>query len=236
MKLAIMQPYFLPYLGYWQLIAAVDKFVVYDDVNFIKNGWINRNRILCNGNVSYLTIPLYQASPNKLIYQVEFSSKVDWRKKISKSLQAAYGRAPEYKNVSSLFEAILYYEYADISDFLVNQITVLCDFMKLNTRIQSTSKVYQNHHLRGQERVIDICRQEAADTYINPFGGRELYSSDEFSRAGIDLKFLSSIPTPYQQKASEFVPGLSIVDILMNNKPEQVRDMLRNYQLVPGGI
>jgi hypothetical protein len=131
---------------------------------------------------------------------------------------------------------ILYYEVVDFSDFLVNQIAVLCDFMNLDTRIQSTSKVYKNNHLRGQERVIDICRQEAADTYINPFGGRDLYNSDDFSRDGIDLKFLNSIPTPYQQKASEFVPGLSIVDILMNNKPEQVRDMLRNYQLVPGGI
>lgn len=236
MKVAIMQPYFLPYLGYWQLIAAVDKFVVYDDVNFIKNGWINRNRILSNGKVSYLTIPLYGASPNKMICQVEFSSQVDWRGKIFKSLQAAYGKAPEYKNVISLFEAILYYDYADISDFLVNQIFLLCDFMKLDTRIQNTSKVYENNQLRGQDRVIDICRQEAADTYINPIGGRDLYDSDDFSSAGIDLKFLNSITTPYRQKATEFIPGLSIVDILMNNKPEQIRDMLKNYQLVSGGV
>jgi hypothetical protein len=223
-----MQPYFLPYIGYFQLMAAVDKFVVYDDVNFIKGGWINRNRILLNGASYTFTLPLHQASPNKLICEIERHDSQRWCEGILRTIHHAYSRAPNYDKVSVLLEKILSYPAILLSEFVVNSLREIARYLSLEVDIVNTSRQYQNVVLKGQERIFDICLQEGADCYINPIGGIEIYSEDVFQSKNIKLEFIRSKSFQYQQLGNEFISHLSIIDVMMFNSIEVIREELSN--------
>ena len=227
-SIAIMQPYFLPYIGYFQLIAAVDKFVVYDDVNFIKGGWINRNRILLNGTSYTFTLPLHRASPNKLICEIERDDNQRWRESILRTIHHAYNRAPNYPKVAVLLENVINCPAILLSEFLVNSLREIARYLSLEVEIVHTSRHYKNAELKGQKRVLDICLQENADCYINPIGGIEIYSEDVFQSKNIKLEFIRSKPFQYQQFGNEFISCLSIIDVMMFNSIELIREKLSN--------
>jgi hypothetical protein len=230
--IAIMQPYFLPYIGYFQLLAAVDKFVVFDDVNFINRGWINRNRLLLNGAAHMFTVPLRGASQNKLICEIELDDEQGWRKKMLRTIQQAYGKAPYYAKVSVLLEGLINYPSIRLDEFLLNSLREVVRYLSLEVDIVSTSRIYKNANLKGQERIFDICRQELADIYINPIGGMELYDRASFSQQELSLYFLRSRPVSYSQGKSGLVAGLSIMDVLMFNEPAAVRRLLTEVDLI----
>jgi len=232
MKLAIMQPYFFPYVGYWQLLRAVDRFVIYDDVNYIKGGWVNRNRILINGKPSYITAFLNHASQNKLICDISMQSSPVWRNKMINSISCAYKRAPYYSKVITTIEKVVYNEMDCLSDFLAYSLRKIATLLCINTEIVTTSRAYGNNQLAGQERILDICTQESASVYINAKGGRCLYNHDEFMRKNIELKFLDSQSNPYTQRVVEFIPNLSIIDGLMEVGPRGMKKYLNNYDLI----
>lgn len=229
---AIMQPYFLPYIGYFQSMATVDKFVVLDDVNFINRGWINRNRLLLNSSAHTFTVPLRSASQNRLICEIELDDEQGWRKKFLRTIQLAYGRAPCYAQVFSLLESLINYPSIRLDEFLLNSLREVMRYLSLEVEIVSTSRIYKNAHLKGQERILDICRQERANVYINPIGGVDLYDRASFSEQGLSLCFLRSRPINYSQGKEEHVPWLSILDVLMFNKPSSVRGLLAERDLV----
>jgi hypothetical protein len=231
MKLAIMQPYFFPYLGYWQLIHAVDRFVIYDDVNYIKSGWINRNRILINGIATYITVPLYQSSSYKRICDTQLQTLINWSDKLLKKIDNTYKKAPYFTDTFPVIEKIILYKTDNLADFLANQLIELSKLMNLSTEIVLTSRIYGNQQLSGQERVIDICRQEQTDIYLNAIGGQTLYDSKTFSEAGIKLQFIEMKPVTYSQKSTEFVPYLSIIDVLMNIGVKGVKEHLNAFEL-----
>lgn len=229
MKLGIMQPYFLPYIGYWQLIKAVDKYVVYDDVNFIKGGWINRNNFLVQGNAKLFTISLDGASSNKLIN--ETGIKDDF-KNFMKMLQINYAKAPYFKEVMNLIEKIVCFEKSDLGIFLFNQIKVICDYLGIETDLILSSTLNKDNSLKGKDKVIEICKLLDAREYYNAIGGQELYDKGEFEQNGIKLSFLKTNITPYRQLKNEFVGGLSLLDVLMFNSVEDVNRMLDDFELV----
>lgn len=231
-SLAIMQPYFLPYIGYFQLLAAVDKFVVLDDVNYINRGWINRNRLLLNGVVHTFTVPLRGASQNRLICEIELDDAQGWREKLLCTIRQAYGRAPCYAQVSTLMESLINYPATRLDEFLLNSIREIVRYLSLEVEIISTSRIYNNAHLKGKERILDICRQERADVYINPIGGVDLYDRASFSERALSLYFLRSRPINYSQGKGEHVPWLSILDVLMFNETTAVRQLLAEMDLV----
>ena len=231
MKLAIMQPYFFPYLGYWQLIHAVDRFVVYDDVNYIKSGWINRNRILINGVATYITVPLYQSSSYKRICDTQLQTFIKWSDKLLKKIENTYKKTPYFTEAFPIIEKIILYKTDNLADFLANQLIELSKLMNLDTEIVLTSRIYENHQLSGQERVIDICKREKTNIYLNAIGGQTLYDSKTFNDAGIELQFIEMKPFSYPQKSTEFVPYLSIIDVLMNVGVEGVKDHLNAFEL-----
>lgn len=230
--IAIMQPYFLPYIGYFQLLAAVDKFVVLDDVNFINRGWVNRNRLLLNGVAHTFTVPLCGASQNKLICDIELVSELNWRDKLIRTIRQAYGQAPCYARVSALIGCLVNYPSVRLDEFLLNSIRQIVNCLSLEVEIVSTSRIYKNAKLKGQERILDICRQERADIYINPIGGESLYDRDSFLEQGIKIHFLRSRPVSYPQGKDEHIPWLSILDVLMFNEPSAVRQLLAEMDLV----
>ena len=232
MRLAIMQPYFLPYIGYFQLMAAVDKFVVLDDVNYINRGWVNRNRLLLNGLPHTFTLPIRGASQNKLICDIELVSERNWSDKLIRTIRQAYRQAPCYAHVSALIERLFHYPAVRLDEFLLNSLREILHYLSLEVNVVSTSRVYKNEHLKGQERILDICRQEQADGYINPIGGENLYDRASFLEQGIQLLFLRPRPISYPQGKGEYIPWLSILDVLMFNEPFAVRLLLAEMDLV----
>lgn len=233
MKLGIMQPYLFPYLGYFQLIAAVDKFVLYDDVAFIKQGWINRNQILLNGQPCLFSVPLRGASSNRSIRDTEISvgEYPRWRDRFLRTIVLAYSKAPYFEATMQLVSSVLEPSSSSAADLARRSIEVVCEALDLVTRIEISSTIYNNSHLRAQERVLDICRREGASLYINPSGGRELYSHEAFGACHMELRFLRSRLPAYPQFGGEFVPALSILDVLMFNSIDTVRGMLAEFDL-----
>ena len=232
MKLGIMQPYIFPYIGYFQLINAVDKFVIYDDVNFINKGWINRNRMLNNGKDSLFSIPLKEASQNKLINEIDVNWDGAWKNKFLKTLEQSYKKAPFYQEILLIIQQTLSVDGEPISKVIEHNLRLICKYLDIKTEIVSSSAIYHNTHLKAQERILDICLQEKATQYINPIGGLELYDKDFFEAKNITLNFIRSNPIEYPQFKNEFVPWLSMIDVLMFNSKETIKDYLNNYNLV----
>jgi hypothetical protein len=231
-SIAIMQPYFLPYIGYFQLIAAVDKFIVFDDVNFINRGWINRNRILVSGRPYLFTLPIRSASQNRLIHELELANELPWREKLLRTFFQAYRRAPHFKEVSMLIEDIIQFESHSLGAFVLNSIAHVATFLEIQTELVATSRVYANAALSGEDRILDICRIESASTYVNAIGGFELYQKAAFTERGVSLQFLETKQFRYSQLRLPFVDKLSIADVLMFNGKATTRQLLSESRLV----
>ncbi len=234
MKLAIMQPYLFPYPGYFQLINAADKFIVYDDVAYIKQGWINRNKILLNEKEYVFTVPLKNASSYKLIMETEINTKLYdvWKRKFIQTLVLAYKNAPFFSAVISLVENVFAPDTAIIGSLACKSLQAVCDYTGIETAIVHTSCEYQNKNLKGHERIIDICRQESASTYINMIGGIGLYFKEDFSAAGLQLEFIKPRIPLYNYNGIDRIANLSIIDVLMFNSADRIRNMLCEYDLI----
>ncbi|MEQ9187356.1 MAG: WbqC family protein [Cryomorphaceae bacterium] len=233
MKLAIMQPYFLPYIGYFQLMREVDRFVIYDDVNYINRGWINRNRILVQGKEHKFTLPLQNASQNCKIKDIQLDDNPKWKEKLLKTIELSYKKAPNFSSVMQLVDAVFKCEALNLSDFVCHSLIQVHDHLGLKTDIVRTSRKYNNDHLAAQDRIIDICRQEGADAYINPINGAALYRFEDFDKVGISLSFLRTSEIRYEQhKVDGFVPFLSILDHLMFNSLEDVKHQLGSFAIL----
>lgn len=232
MKIAIMQPYFLPYLGYWQLIEAVEAFVIYDDVNFIKGGWINRNRILIDGKVHYINLPMKGASSNKKINEISVNRE-EFKHMIN-VIDAAYRKAPYYEEAMSLIDEIVSYDTNNLAEFVSNSIFVICEYLDIKTKILISSELEKDNSLKGQDKVIDICKRLGADQYINAIGGTGLYNADDFWNSGIQLSFIRGKDISYNQFSMPFFSNLSILDVLMFNIKLDIQGMLNNYDILNG--
>ena len=231
MNLAVMQPYLFPYMGYYQLIAAVDRFVIYDDVNYINRGWINRNRILIRGEAAYFTMPLQKASQNKRICDLFIFEKEKWASTFLKTLKSAYSKSPEFDTGFFLIESIVNFKTDSLTEFLENSIKVMAEVLFLKTEIVRSAGRYGNEKLKGTERIMDICKKEKAHIYINAPGGELLYSKEDFCTMSIALKFIQSAQISYPQFGDKFVVGLSIVDVLMFNPLSEVKNFINRYAL-----
>jgi hypothetical protein len=231
-KIAIMQPYFAPYIGYFQLINAVDKFVFLDDVNFINKGWINRNYIQRGGEKVLMTIPLKNASQNVHINDIPISNEHGWKRKLLTTLDHAYKKAPYYNDRMSLIHKIMDFEEIQISELAKRSITTICEALQLNTQIIPSSSVYNNNSLKGEERILNIVLKEDAQTYINPIGGVELYNKDYFKENGVELYFIQTGEVRYKQIQNDFVPHMSMFDILMFNSNEEILKLLNNFSII----
>ena len=233
MTIAIMQPYLFPYIGYFQLMQAVDSFVVYDDVNYMKQGWVNRNRILVKGAPHVFTLPIANASAFSRIDELSVHPTVyeRWRGKFVSTLHQAYARAPFREQVHALVERTLLPGVPALQEVLLKGIEEVRAYIGAKAVIVPSSRKYANAQLRGSERVLDICRQMDSTTYINAIGGKALYSKEHFKANGQNLFFLRSRPITYRQGNTAFVPNLSILDVMMWNPPEQIAEWLGEYDL-----
>jgi hypothetical protein len=218
MRVAIMQPYFLPYIGYWQLIAAVDVFVLLDDVHYINRGWIARNRIAIAGKAQWLTLPLQGASQNRLICDLDLLADDGWRARMEKTVRHAYSKAPCFEETFAPFAEMLGGAQGNLSAFLAKSIAQIASLLGVRTKIIPTSKAFPKGELRGPQRIIDICKRLGATEYVNPSGGTELYDAREFHEAEIRLYFLGPpLADSGLRSGSGDGTTLSILDTLMMN-------------------
>lgn len=231
MKLAVMQPYFFPYLGYFQLFHAVDLFVIYDDVNYIKGGWINRNFILMNCRSQRITVPLAEASSFKTIAATELVVDGRWRERLLKTLRQAYAKAPYFEPVYALAEGVILSPCTSLAELALRSIRAVANYLLLTTEIRPSARPYANRSLKGEARILDICRRESADAYYNLPGGETLYNRAAFSEAGVKLHFIHPGEPPYRQFRCAFVPRLSILDVLMFNPLRTVQGFLANCEI-----
>jgi hypothetical protein len=230
MKVAIMQPYLFPYIGYWQLIQAVDEFVIFDDVHHIVRGWINRNNILVQGSRKLFTLETSGASQNKLINQISVGENKD---KLIKTIRQNYKKAPYFNSVIGLISDLLLNDEKNLARFLVTTIREICAYLMIDTKLTVSSEVFNNADLKSADRLIDICRQLGAGVYVNAVGGKDLYSKDVFAGKGLQLLFIESEPIEYAQFGdAPFVPNLSIIDVMMFNSPDVIHEFLEKYRLV----
>lgn len=231
-KIAVMQPYFFPYIGYFQLLNSVDKFVLLDDVNYIKKGWINRNFILLNTKPCLFTIPLVKSSQNKLINETEISPESKLRRKFLRTIETGYAKAPFFNEVYEMLSLIIGSKENSLTKLIRLSLEQIKVYLGLKTSIIESSAIYSNSHLKGEHRITDICRKENSSVYINLPGGTELYSKSNFLKEGIDLYFIKSDAIRYRQFANEFIPSLSMIDVMMFNSREKIHEFLNSYELV----
>lgn len=229
----VTQPYLFPHIGYFQLIQSVDRFVLYDDVSFIKRGWINRNKILVNSKSYMFTIPCKGASQNIKINKVElFDESHKALNKLVSTIKHSYSKAPQYEVVLSLIESIISIETNSIVELIQRSLTSILEYLDINKIILRSSEQFTHlTQLDRSDRLIQICKELKADQYINTPGGKDLYNKAYFNSKGIKLSFIESNKIRYKQYNNPFVPDLSIIDILMFNDKEKVKEMFKNYQL-----
>lgn len=230
-----MQPYVFPYVGYFHLIEATDRIVFYDDVAFRTRSWINRNRILLGGRDHLFTVPVSGASQNKLIHEVRLAVDSSWRRKFMLTLRHAYGHAPHFGPVADLVEEILSASYDSVADLAIASIDGVYDLVGLPwEHVRSSVCSPQTRGLGGASRLIQIARDQGADEYVNAVGGRSLYHAEDFLAGGLGLGFVESLPIEYDQLGGHpFVPGLSIIDLLMFNDVSAVRHALTQFRVIP---
>ena len=254
MILAGMQPYFMPYLGYWQLINAVNKIILYGYLNFIKGGWINRNRIIQkNGEINYITVPLRKQSPSLLISEVQIDNSVNWSERMLKTIMINYKNAPYFDQIYPLIEGVLSKRYDTIMSINVESICNIAAFLEIDTIID-----FENERFREMEdrlakiesdysvmpylektrpekmvaRMIEQCRMENSQHLINAIGGIDLYDKQEFEQYGIALQFIKMNDIQYPQFTHEFIPNLSIIDVMMHIGKEGTKKLLDEYTLI----
>lgn len=233
MKLAIMQPYFLPYLGYFQLMNHVDRFVIYDDVQFVHRGWVNRNQILVNSEPLLFTLPLQKTERETHINQRYISEA--WqhqRRKLLATIRNAYSKAPYFREVYPMIEAIFDFKDTRLSSFLMHSLKVIVAYLEIQVDLLYSSDLNIGSEFHGSQRIIQICNLLKAKHYINPIGGVELYQAEDFHDQGLSLHFIKMGDVEYPQFKHRFVGGLSIIDVLMFNSVEELRVLLAQYSLV----
>lgn len=231
MKLGIMQPYFLPYIGYFQLLNAVDKYVIYDNIQYTKKGWINRNRILQNGKDALISVPIEKDSDYLDIKDRCISASFD-KKKLLNQIRESYRKVPFFETVMPIVERIVNYEDNNLFNYILNSVKEVCTYLEIDTEIIVSSTLSIEHSLKGQDKVIAICKQMSATDYYNAIGGQELYNADDFKKENMNLHFVSTNPIEYNQFKNEFVAWLSILDVMMFNPVEGIKGMLNDYKLI----
>lgn len=231
-KVAIMQPYLFPYIGYFQLITAVDVFVLYDNIEYTKKGWINRNRLLQNGTDVLFSVPLKKAPDHWKVCERELADNFD-AGKLLRQFEGAYRRASQFQATFILLDTVLRYPERNLFGFLHHALLQTCQHLGITTEIQVSSSLPIDHSLKAQDKVLALCAATGVSTYLNAIGGQALYDHANFAQHLITLQFLRAKPFTYPQFEADFVPWLSIIDVLMFNPLEHIQQhLLNHYELV----
>lgn len=236
MKIGIMQPYFLPYLGYISLIKNTDKFILFDTVQFIRHGWIERNRILKQtGGWQYIQVPLEKKQMSTIIKEVKINNQQKWKEKILAQLQHYKKIAPYYYKTLQILEKVFSKEYESITKLNKDLLEEICKYLGISTPIF----IFSEMNLKIEEVnapdewALKICKAlGGVEEYWNPLGGMNFFDRNKYEKENIKLYFQKINLHNYDQRKESFEEGLSIIDVLMFNSPEEINKMLDDYELL----
>lgn len=235
-KVAIMQPYFFPYLGYFSLIKHTDEFILFDTVQFIRHGWIERNRLLKErGGWLYIKVPLIKHNRDALIKDVLIDNSQNWQGTILAQLQAYRKSAPYYRKVRELLEDVLSRKYEDVVSLDKATLEAVCIYLGIDTPMPLFSKMGLDieEATAPDEWALNICRALGdVSEYWNPLGGQEFFDRSKYTKAGIELKFQKVHLREYNQQRTPFESGLSVLDVMMFNDPKEINNMLDDFSLL----
>ena len=232
-----MQPYIFPYIGYFQLINYVDKWVIFYDTQYIAKGWINRNRILhpeINKQWQYFTVPLKKHSRDSNIKDLEINQSIKWQEELFGKLSAYKRKAPYYAATIALVNDCLAFECSTLSQWLEYSLKSVCAYLDIpfNYAVFSKMKINTENVNHPGQWALEIADAMQAGEYVNPHGGFEVFRESDFSARNIKLHFLKPGLTPYVQRRGCFVPGLSIIDIMMWKDKDEINAMLNDFTIV----
>ncbi|ULC60556.1 WbqC family protein [Flaviramulus sp. BrNp1-15] len=234
MKLGIMQPYFFPYLGYFSLIDATDFWVVFDEVQFIRHGWVERNRVQnSDGGWQYIKVPLVKAPRQNLIKDTFIRFNENWESKILAQLTCYKKKAPYYNQVINLLEKIFEKKNKDITSLNILVLKKVCEYigMEFNYDVFSQTEMdFSSTIKKPGDWALQISKYYEASTYVNPYGGIDIFDRENFQKEGIGIKFLKNNLDIYNQRNKKFEPGLSIIDVLMFNSPKETKKLIESYK------
>lgn len=234
MKVALMQPYFFPYIGYFQLIHAVDEFIVFDQAQYIRRGWINRNRLLTAHKESiYINVPVHKAPRETKIKDIVIDSTSNWKETMYHHL-SYYRKAPNYAFVMNFLNDCFNSNHSNLSELNTSLLKKVCDLLEINTKFTVLSERFPmlNEINAPDEWGIEVSKALNATTYINAIGGMEFYDQQKYKANGLDIEFIKTDLKPYKQFRDVFVPGLSIIDVMMFNQPKEIKEMLEIHELI----
>ncbi|MDO6390229.1 WbqC family protein [Pontibacter sp. BT731] len=233
MRVAIMQPYFLPYIGYFQLMNAVDTFVVYDNIEFSKKGWVQRNRYLQGGKDQLFSLPLKKDSDYlNIVDRCLGDVYISESEKLLRRLESSYRKAPYFSDAFPVIEKCVKHQDRNLFNFIFHSLKVIREYIDLDSELIVSSRIDIENGLKGEERVIATCKALGAKHYINAIGGIELYNKSRFLKEGIALSFIKSEQIIYQQFGDNFISNLSILDVMMFNDRETIKQFLKRYNLI----
>lgn len=226
MRIAMHQSQYLPWPPYFKKIAAADRFVLMDNVQFQKNGVQNRNQIRNKQGAFWLTIPVSR----KLEDQIANKGFADerWTCKHWKSLQAAYGRAPYWATYHDAFAALYAQRYTTLGEANEAFVRFFLEVLGIDTPLVTLSSLQVSG--AKSELVLNACQTLGADCYVSGHGAADYLDQGAFAAAGIQIEFMTSMPPVYPQGHADFIPGLSMIDMLMHRHPDAIRAYLEDYQ------
>ena len=235
MKLGIMQPYFFPYLGYFSLIKNTDKWVVFDTPQYINKGWVNRNRVLSPSKegFSYITVPVVKHSRDIRIKDVLIDHSRDWKAKIMGQMDYYRKHAPHYMETKEILDELFRRDIDGISELNIAALDMVCGYLGIafDYSVFSGNTMGIDSVGGPDEWSLEISKKMGASIYVNPPGGRSFFNKEKFDKAGIGLRFLTQRLSIYNTYPYNFVPGLSIIDVMMFNSPTDINNMLEDYEL-----
>ena len=234
MRVALMQPYFFPYIGYFQLIAAVDEFLIFDNAQYIRRGWINRNRILnAQKETVYIHIPVKKAHRETRINEIVINHDSSWKEKIFNQLNY-YNKAPNYVFVMDFLDECFNINYFNLSELNTILLKKTCNLLEIHTNITVLSEKFPmiNEANTTDEWGIKVAKALGATTYINAIGGIEFYDQQKYNANNLNIQFIKPVIKPYKQFNHIFIPGLSIIDVMMFNNLEEIKEMLEICELI----
>ncbi|WP_332648199.1 WbqC family protein [Lysinibacillus sp. 54212] len=234
MKVALMQPYFFPYIGYFQLIHAVNEFIIFDNAQYIRRGWMNRNRIL-NGHKEsiYINVPVQKAPRETKIKDIVINNELDWKANLFQQINY-YRKAPNYAFVSDFLDECLYKNTSSLSQFNAILLKKVCNLLEIDTKITILSEKLPMISVANaaDEWGVEVCKALNATTYINAIGGIEFYNQQKYLENNIEIQFIKPVLKPYKQFNQIFIPGLSIIDVMMFNHTQEIKEMLEIHELI----
>lgn len=241
MTLGLMQPYLFPYLGYFQLMRHVDTYVFYENVQYMRQGWVNRNRLYTNikkNETHYFTFAVVKDDYKKEINERYYSNLKADCEKLRRILYQSYKNASNFEEAYTVIDQALQFENNNVAYFNMNANYLIARYMGIDTQITCMERIkdkgfWDNYYrLDYESKVIYICRFFQGQRYVNAIGGASLYHKKAFLHNNIELKFIKMDDIVYPQFEGEFTPNLSIIDVIMHNKIDSIKLLLDRYQII----